>query len=214
MKEINFKNYILTVLNQVLPDTQISISASTKEVVNSLLNNIGNRISNEAVFLTTNCGEKTVTKRAMTASIRLLLTPFIGKHAIKQGLTACKKYEKSDTGSKSNKITTAKRSGLVFPPSRGRNLIEHNAPKGINISQLAGVYLAGVLEFLTADILELAGNVARDNRRTIITPRHLHLAIRLDEEFNMLFGKTGIAGSGVIPNIHAVLLQKKKPKKK
>ncbi|XP_070773704.1 uncharacterized protein [Enoplosus armatus] len=107
------------------------------------------------------------------------------------------------------------RAGLQFPVGRVHRLLR----KG-NYAQRVGagapVYLAAVLEYLTAEILELAGNAARDNKKTRIIPRHLQLAVRNDEELNKLLGGVTIAQGGVLPNIQAVLLPKKteKPAKK
>ncbi|KAJ3079152.1 Histone H2AX [Quaeritorhiza haematococci] len=100
------------------------------------------------------------------------------------------------------------RAGLQFPVGRIHRLLR----KG-NYAQRVGagapVYLAAVLEYLAAEILELAGNAARDNKKTRIIPRHLQLAIRNDEELNKLLGNVTIAQGGVLPNIHTVLLPKK-----
>ena len=63
------------------------------------------------------------------------------------------------------------------------------------------------------EILELAGNAARDNKKTRIIPRHIQLAVRNDEELSKLLSGVTIASGGVLPNIHSVLLPKKTAKK-
>ncbi|XP_033955260.2 histone H2AX-like [Pseudochaenichthys georgianus] len=107
--------------------------------------------------------------------------------------------------------TRSSRAGLQFPVGRvHRHLRKGNYAHRVGAG--APVYLAAVLEYLTAEILELAGNAARDNKKTRIIPRHLQLAVRNDEELNKLLGGVTIAQGGVLPNIQAVLLPKKTEK--
>jgi len=106
----------------------------------------------------------------------------------------------------------------AFPPSRlsarpwPRRLPPTTTPPAARIGAGAPVYLAAVLEYLAAEVLELSGNAARDNKKSRIIPRHVQLAVRNDEELSKLLAGVTIAEGGVLPNIHAVLLPKKSKK--
>jgi histone H2A len=116
---------------------------------------------------------------------------------------------KGGRGKTSGKKSTTKtaKAGLQFPVGRvGRYLKQGKYATRVGAG--APVYLAAILEYLTAEILELAGNAARDNKKSRIIPRHIQLAVRNDEELNKLFGSVTIAQGGVLPNIHSVLLPK------
>eukprot|EP00798_Chlamydomonas_sp_ICE-L_P017602 gene17602-biopygen26572 len=121
------------------------------------------------------------------------------------------KGQASGRGGKKSVSRSAK-AGLQFPVGRVARYLK-KGKYAERVGAGAPVYLAAVLEYLCAEVLELAGNAARDNKKTRIIPRHVQLAIRNDEELSKLLGSVTIANGGVLPIIHSVLLPKKSAKK-
>ncbi|KAM4699703.1 late histone H2A.1-like [Discoglossus pictus] len=115
-----------------------------------------------------------------------------------------KKVQKSAA----NKTTKSSKAGLQFPVGRIHRFLK-KGNYAERIGSGAGIYLAATLEYLCAEVLELAGNAARDNKKSRIMPRHIQLAVRNDEELAKLFHGVTIADGGVLPNIQAQLLPKK-----
>jgi len=116
---------------------------------------------------------------------------------------------KESAKSRKASMSRTKKAGLQFPVGRIHRHLKSGGYAD-RIGAGAPVYLAAVMEYLTAEVLELAGNAARDNKKTRIIPRHVQLAVRNDEELNKLLSGVTIAAGGVLPNIHAVLMPKKK----
>ena len=108
-------------------------------------------------------------------------------------------------------VTKSAKAGLQFPVGRVARYLRVGK-YATRIGAGAPVYLAAVLEYMAAEVLELAGNAARDNKKSRIIPRHITLAVRNDEELNKFLSGVTVAAGGVLPNIHSVLLPKKSKK--
>lgn len=108
---------------------------------------------------------------------------------------------------KQKKMMKSERAGIKFPVGRISRLL-HNGNYAERVGIGAPIYLGAVLEYLVAEMLELAGNAARDNNKKRIIPRHIQLAVRNDEELNKLLSHVTISRGGVLPFIQQVLLAK------
>jgi histone H2A len=94
-------------------------------------------------------------------------------------------------------VTRSTRTELRFPVARIRGwMARAQRPGTRRVSKDAAVFQAAVLEYLVAELLELAGHSALDHARARIVPRDLQLAVRNDNELNRLLGQCPRLASG------------------
>lgn len=205
---IPFERYIRRVLMQVHPEC--GITSVALEQLNSIVNYFGDALSTKAISLTSKGlkDAKTVTSREVQFAVLLLFPRELARHAISEGTKAVTKYNSSgvsDNETKKTKISRSARAGLQFSPARCERFFSRYDKR---IGAGAPIYLAAVLEYITAEILELAGNATRDDKKVKVKPRHIYLGMVMDEELHklMIDLKISIPGSGVIPNIDARIL--------
>ncbi|XP_038108478.1 histone H2B [Culex quinquefasciatus] len=91
--EEHFGTYLYKVLKQVHPDTGISTDAIN--IMNSLMNDIFERLVREAALLTRYNSRKTLTSRELNTAVRLVLPGELAWNAASKGLKAFTKYTTS-----------------------------------------------------------------------------------------------------------------------
>ncbi|KAF8280872.1 putative histone H2A [Trypanosoma cruzi] len=121
---------------------------------------------------------------------------------------AAKKASKKHGGGRSAKA------GLIFPVGRGLAAAPGQYARRIGAS--GAVYMAAVLEYLTAELLELSVKAASQQAKKPkrLTPRTVTLAVRHDDDLGMLLKNVTLSRGGVIPSLNKAVAKKHKSSKK
>ena len=86
----SYASYVFKVLKQVHPDTGVSNKAMS--IMNSFVNDIFERIDNEASKLAAYNKRSTISSREIQTAVRLILPGELAKHAVSEGTKAVTKY--------------------------------------------------------------------------------------------------------------------------
>ncbi len=204
----SFNTYIEKVLKQVHPELGIRGEAMVE--MDNFVKALIHKIMDVVNLLTAQSHRQTVSSREVQTAVRMVLPGELARHGVAEGTKAVTKYNSSLDGGGKGPLSA--RAGLQFPITRIKTRwmkpLATSSGGKVRVGDGAPVYLAAVLEYLTAEVLELAGNAAKDNKLKRINDRMILLAIRNDEELNKL-AKDMILAGGVVPNIHQRLLPKK-----
>lgn len=190
--------YIYSAMKVVRPDMEISGKAMTKMIyilgfifdkLASINPDRPHRTSNNVIWQTEHGMEIDFARKRpgylsssdVNAAAMDLLSGKLRVHATNAAFQAVLKWNKSPENGKAH----GTRAGLLFPVGRIiRAQVKSNFPMKIDTS--TGVYLAGLLEYVCGEILELAGKEAIDAGKSLIYPKHIRTAVQSDEDLSKL----------------------------
>jgi histone H2A len=213
----SFDIFINKILKQVHPDTGITSKAS--DFLNNLIHAYISKIMKAANLLLLKAKQKTLNNRVIGTAVRIQLPGELKTHAVSEATKAVTKYNartivKKSERKKGEPKGTSYAAGLQLSVPRISKIMRQ-VSFADNLGKPAAIYMTAVIEYLLAEILELAGNAARDNNKSRISSKFIFMAIVHDEELSKL--SCGILmGGGVIPNTVQQIVPSKpeKPKKK
>lgn len=198
----NYKIYIAKLADSISSGALHTLNEITKTIIVDITN-----CSNKLAMVDK---RKTITSREIQTAIRILHDQQLGNREVGTATTAVTRYHASISGRNSDdsakeenvpakpdtKRSIANRSKITLNPTRVRKLMRLNTSKRIGVA--ASVFLAGAVQFIIENILELARNNAKSRKHNRITNRDILLSVLSDEQLASLLGSTTyILGGGV-----------------
>jgi len=192
-----FFSGIRNVLTQLHPNTNITLCAITQ--INYIVGYTIMLISMRCKFIAEQFkSDSKIDSRVVRTAVELMLHGELAKHALCEGRKSVVNfsnwYDNSQTSQENTDSVMRTRSRdakCLFNVRIVDDIMKRYVGKS-KVSITSTVYLCGVCEYLTAEILELAGNCAKDQRAQKITPSHIDFAIHNDAELCQWFSKVGI----------------------
>ena len=118
------------------------------------------------------------------------------------------KTKRASTANRKKAVSMKEKTGVTFPIPRVQRLLKRDRLNQ-RIARSSAIVMTAVMEYITSEILELAGSVAVDGHKKRIVPRHISLALMQDDELAKIVSGSIIHEGGARPFIHEALKPKK-----
>ncbi|KAL6065928.1 Histone H2B type 1-A [Balamuthia mandrillaris] len=185
--------------------------------MNSLCQDLTLPLVQEATCLTEMVGKKTLTACEVQTATRLVLPGDLAKYALSEG----KNFSLSSSAPAYPflPVLILKATKAVAKFSESTEKGSHRKLAGFTLQfplhclvhktgKTAPINLACVIEYLCAEVLKVTGKAAKNVKTRRIVPRHIMLAVRGDEEVDVLLLNAYILPyAGVMPHIHKCLIR-------
>ena len=210
-KPSKWDNNLKILLSQIHANKTLSPSGT--RVMSDIVCHLSDKICGASVLLTMNAKKQTIGSKEIETVILLLIRGDLARYSIMEANKAVEHFTKFNESTSKNKkpVSDSTKAKLIFSVAKAESDIRTHTSNKLRVGVHASIWLANTLEFLSAEILELAGSKkAFDSKELVITPQHINQAILDDEEFATLLKDVVITEGGVLPYIHPIHLQKKK----
>ena len=202
-----FSNYISLVLKNICEKSGITKDAKTQ--LNSCLIILATNISNNSQQITINNKKKTISVNEIKTSLKLVLIGDLYDKSLEEGEKAIYKYTINKKKAKSSRQQKA---GIIFPAALCEKFLRDFGNSKLMITKNSPVFLAAILEYICAQILECVRDNICNLKRIRFKLSDIDYAIKNDKELGYLFNKYNIEfmKGSIMPFIHPELQKKKK----
>lgn len=202
MRESSYSIGIHRILK--LKHSELQITNAALLLINNMIMWLAYKLIRASNKISNLVNNKLLSIDDVATAVKIVVNDELAKHSINEGRKAITKYKNLINNSKT-KVAKEKYAELQLKICTTHSFIQKNIDKNKSAYDDTGVFLTAVLEYIVEEILEISGNITRDNSRKQITPRDIFMGVRKDYEFNKIYNGY-MLGTGVVPYIYPKLV--------
>lgn len=206
----NYKTYIKRVLKDVSEKSQIS--GQTIDQLDKMAQVMARDMTSEARRICIQTEKKTISESEIKLAVNIYFPIPLADEILEKIQTSIEKsHSDNNKGDHNNPKRREISAGLIFPVALTEKFLREFGASSINVGKNAPIALTSCIENVIRRALVLSSDIASDNKKVTILPRHIYLAIQNDNNLSSLVQNFRIEfmGVGVVPYIHPEFLKKK-----